>query len=358
MSKNDNLEGRQFDATAVNLVAVYDKVLQITRGEIPLPEVVELFPTNYCNFACPFCRCGKYHGDRSQYLDFAALSNLLDELSQKGVKTLEMGGGGEPLEHPRIEEILTRLAKEGFRLGLITNGYVLTEKRELLDLLLQCADWVRFSVDAITNDVYRSVHGRRGLSYSTLKEIMVEMVQGVNAKPQMDQRPKIGMKLIVQQPNEGQILQAVDEALEMGVHYLQFKWLEEHPWSIPLERRPQLADNLERKVAEVPQERLTIDLLLGYGGPSVQGRCIMSVLHPLIDWDGNIYMCAFFHHRKQSHSIGNITQSQFFQCWGSEHHREQIKGVDPKQCVANCPLLRYNPIIEFIQKEAFRFHYI
>ncbi|MBF0345911.1 MAG: radical SAM protein [Nitrospirae bacterium] len=188
-----------------------------------------MFLTNYCNFACPYCRCGKYHGDRSQYMDFAALSNLLDELSQRGIKTLEMGGGGEPLEHPRIEEILTRLAKDGFRLGLITNGYVLTEKLALIDLLLQCADWVRFSVDATTNDVYRSVHGRPSLSYLTLKEIMVKMVQSVNAKPQMDQRPKIGMKLIVQQPNENQIHQAIDEALEIGVHYLQFKWLSESP---------------------------------------------------------------------------------------------------------------------------------
>lgn len=358
MSKSDNLEGRQLDATAVNLVAVYGKVQQIIRGEIPLPEVVELFPTNYCNFACPFCRCGKYHGDRSQYLDFAALSNLLDELLQKGIKTLEMGGGGEPLEHPRIKEVLARLAQERFHLGLITNGYVLTEKGELLDLLLQCADWVRFSVDAITDDVYRTVHGRPGLSYFALKEIMVEMLKKVDVKPQMDQRPKIGMKLIVQQPNESQILQAIDEALEIGVHYLQFKWLEEHPWSIPLERRPQLVDDLKRKVADVPQERLTVDLLPGYGGPRMQGRCIMSVLHPLIDWDGSIYMCAFFHHRKQSHSIGNIMHSQFFQCWGSEHHREQIKGVNPNQCVPNCPLLRYNPVIEFIRKEAFRFHYI
>jgi radical SAM protein with 4Fe4S-binding SPASM domain len=358
MTNSDNFERRRLDPTAVNLVAVYDKVLQIIQGEIPLPEVVELFLTNYCSFACPFCRCAKYHGDRSEYMEFGVLSNLLDELSQKGVKTIEMGGGGEPLEHPKIKEIITRLAKDGFRLGLITNGYVLTEKRELMDLLLQCADWVRFSVDSVTNDVYPLVHGRHDLSYSALKEIMAEMVRGVNAKPQMDQRPRIGMKLIVQQPNESQILQAVDEALEIGVHYLQFKWLEEHPWSIPMERRGELVDNLEKKIAEVAQERLTIDLLLGYGGPRMQGRCMMSVLHPLIDWDGNIYMCAFFHHRKQSHSIGNITQSQFFQCWDAKHHREQMKGIDSNQCAPNCPLLRYNPVIEFIKEEHFRFHYI
>lgn len=358
MAQIDNTESRYLDATAANLIAVHEKVLQIVRGEIPLPEVVELFLTNYCTFACPFCRCAKYRGDRSEYLDIAVVIELLNELLDKGVKTIEFGGGGEPLEHPQISNIFERLKEQGFRAGLITNGYVLTQRREVVDLLLQCGDWVRFSVDAISDDVYRTVHGRNNLSYQTLRETMAEMAQSVRAKTGIDQRPKIGMKLIVQQPNEHQVLAAIDEALEIGVHYLQFKWLEEHPWSVPLERRPRLIEQINKRVADLAQESLTVDLLLGYGGQKMQGRCIMNVLHPVIDWDGTIYICAFFHHRKQSHSIGNIINSRFFDCWGALHQRQQISKIDQNQCVPNCPLLRYNPVIRFIQQEGFRFRYI
>lgn len=316
-TQGSNMADRHLDATAANLIVVHDKVLQILRGEIPLPEVVELFLTNYCMFACPFCRCAKYHGDKSRYLDFDILTQLLNELLDKGVKILELGGGGEPLEHPRIRDIFKRFIDQQFRVGVITNGYVMTKRPELADLLIQCADWVRFSIDAITDDVYRIVHGRDNLSYRSLRETIAQMAQKVRTQTVIDQRPKIGMKMIVQQPNEHQVLAAVDEAINLQVHYLQFKWLEEHPWSVPHERRPNLIERLNRRVSELCQESLIVDLLPGYGGERMQGQCVMSVLHPLVDWDGAIYICAFFHHRKQFHSIGNITNSRFFDCWGS-----------------------------------------
>ena len=353
-----NTANRYLDATAANLIAVQDKVLRILKGEIPDPEVVELFITNYCSFACPYCRCAKYHGNRSEFLDFTVLARLLDDLTKRGVKTIELGGGGEPLEHPVITDIFERFVKNEFRVGLITNGYVLIGREDLTDLLLGCADWVRFSLDAIANDTFRIVHGRHDLSYEELSQTISCLVARVRAKPDLEQRPKIGIKLIVQKPNEHQILDAVDEALRLGVHYLQFKWLEGHPWSLDPERRKPLVDRLEERVAALPAGSLTVDLLPGYGGPKAEGRCVMSVLHPLIDWDGTIYVCAFFHHRKISHSIGSLAAKGFFDLWGSEHHREQIDGVDPYQCVPNCPLLRYNPVIDFIREESFRFRYI
>jgi len=269
-----------------------------------------------------------------------------------------LGGGGKPLEHPMIAEIFERFKQQGFHVGLITNGYMLTQQRQLIDLLLDCADWVRISLDGVTDDVYQRVHGRRDVSYRVLRETLAEMVRRVKGKPGIDQRPKIGIKLIVQRPNQHQMLDAVDEALGMGVHYLQFKWLEQHPWSIRPEDRPAMAEGLRTRLEEVPRESLIVDVLPGYGGPKVQDRCLMSVLHPLVDWDGTIYLCAFFHHRKDSHSIGNITNSNFFDCLGSPVHKERIHLVDPQQCVANCPLLRYNPVIKFILAEGFRFRYI
>lgn len=358
IEKNSNGLGRYLDATAANLIAAHKKVLQIMEGETPIPEVVEIFLTNYCKFACPFCRCAKHHGNKSQYFDYDALARLLDEFQEKGVRTIELGGGGEPLEHPMISDILRRFIRGRFRIGVITNGYVITQQPDLSELFLQCADWVRFSSDAITDDVYRIVHGRESLSYTALREAIKEMVRMVRTQPEITQRPKIGLKLVVQQPNEHQILAAVDEAISLGVNYLQFKWLESHQWSIPFERRNALVERLNDKVAQLSGELLTVDLLPGYGGQSREGRCMMSVLHPLIDWDGVIYICAFFHHRKESHAIGDIKKGKFFDCWGSPHHRERIGNVDPTQCVPNCPLLRYNSIIKFIREESFRFRYI
>jgi radical SAM protein with 4Fe4S-binding SPASM domain len=349
---------RLLEANAANLIAVYPKVLQILNGELPLPEVVELFLSNYCGFACPHCRCAEQRGPASEFMEFQLLNRLLDELSAEGVKTIELGGGGEPLDHPQIGEILRAFSERGVRVGLITNGYRFTHEPELIHSVMECADWVRFSLDAVSDETYRIVHGRSDLSYAALRRVLANISARRRAKSGVDPRPKIGVKLIVQQPNEQELLKAVDEAVELGVDYLQFKWLEGHARSIPLRRRARLARDLRRRIDGLPANSIFVDVLPGYGSPQVYDRCLMSVLHPVVDWDGTIYLCAFFHQRRQQHAIGNISRARFFECWGSEVHRERIRDVNPEQCVANCPLLRYSPVIDFIRREAFRFHYV
>lgn len=350
--------GRSLEAIAANLIAVYEKVREVADGGIPVPEVVELFLTNFCNFACPHCRCSRYHGDRSQYLSSGSVAGLLDEFADKGIRTIELGGGGEPLDHPQVEQILSWFSLRSFRIGLITNGYQLVQRPNLIEPLLQCADWVRLSVDGISDDVYRMVHGRRDVSYSRLRETMVELVQRAQEGYQASRRPRIGMKLLVQNPNKHQLVNAVDEALAIGVDYLQFKWLEQHRRSVVREERAALAAELRTRLETVPEEALLVDMLSGYEATPVRERCVMSVLHPVIDWDGTVYLCAFFHHRKDRHAIGNVADGGFFSIWGSAAHRQRIDAVDSTECVANCPMLRYNAVAKFILREGFRFRYI
>jgi len=349
---------RQLDANAANLILVSDKVRQIAEGQIPVPEVVELFLTNYCNFACPFCRCAKYHGDTNQFMNFDTLMRLLEELAEHGVKRIELGGGGEPLEHPMIQQVVEQFRDRGFRFGLITNGWRLTERPELIEPITDCADWIRFSVDGFSDDVYRAVHGRPYVSYQALRATIAKLVGLVKGLSGTMAVPKVGIKLILQRPNKHQLITAVDEAVALGVDYLQFKWLENHQWSIPSEERPESCTALGARLEQVSDDSLIVDVLPGYEARLVRERCVMSLLHPLIDWDGTIYFCAFFHHRKDTHSIGNITAQRFFDCWNSQWHRDRRKCIEPAQCVANCPMLRYNPVMKFIVKERFRFPYI
>jgi len=352
-----NVTNRDLDPSAANLIAVSDKVLQVARGEIPLPEVVELWWTNYCDFACPHCRCARFHGRHDEHLSYPVLEHLLAELSERGVKRLEISGGGEPLQHPQALQLFERLIARGFRAGLITNGHAFVDNPALTDAVVACCDWVRISLDAISDDVFRTVHGRPNLDYRALRTAIKGLADRARSGTASDQRPHVGVKFIIQRPNQHQMVAAVDEAVELGAHYVQFKFLEDHPWSVP-QGRERLREQILARVRRHPPGTLDVDILPGFGGERTNGRCTMSVLHPMIDWDGEIYLCAFFSHRRTSHSVGNIARQRFFDCWGSPHHRAQLQGVDPHQCVPNCPLLRYNPVIQFILREKFRFHYI
>jgi len=90
-SNTRNLDLRQLDATAVSLIAAHEKVRQIHQGQIPLPEVVELFISNHCTFACPHCRCAPYHGEL-----LGITRNQSHYVAQKMLKAGEFKMAGKP----------------------------------------------------------------------------------------------------------------------------------------------------------------------------------------------------------------------------------------------------------------------
>jgi radical SAM protein with 4Fe4S-binding SPASM domain len=89
--------------------------------------------TQRCNLACLHCGsdCGRSPDD-SGSLTTAEWTALADRLAARFPKRRELMcviTGGEPLCHPDLAAILGRIAGHGFPIGLVTNGYALTERR-------------------------------------------------------------------------------------------------------------------------------------------------------------------------------------------------------------------------------------
>ena len=351
---------RTFDATAVNVISVYPKVQQILSGNIPPPEVAEFFITNYCSFRCHHCRCADTHEGAYSYIQPSLFKKIIDDLSLAGCKYIEFGGGGEPLEHPDILTLLQYIRGKNMRCGIITNGYALIDNEALVDEILFIADWIRISMDAVSNETFRAVHGRDDLSYDKLKYSLKSLAKKASCINDTIIRTRLGIKIIIQQLNQYELENSLDEALEIKADYLQFKWLENHFFAVPKEKRKQINECI-RVLKAKGERKITIDFLPGYGGDdnsTIDQPCLLSVLHPLIDWDCNVYICAFFHHRKNNHCLGNLAKQTFEEIWNNPEHKKRIESVDRHQCVPNCPLKRYNPIVDFIKQEGYRFHYI
>jgi MoaA/NifB/PqqE/SkfB family radical SAM enzyme len=111
------------------------------RNGHPRPVMFLVSPTNRCQLACEFCLYGER--DRREELSLDALVRFADESLAIGVKTWELTGGGEPLLHPHINELMSELHDRGFSVGLMTNGIA-------LDFLThpEFFKWIRISLHA------------------------------------------------------------------------------------------------------------------------------------------------------------------------------------------------------------------
>jgi MoaA/NifB/PqqE/SkfB family radical SAM enzyme len=190
------MDVKNFDSTAINPFAVYSKVQEALEGKIPNPSVVEFFITNFCSFKCPHCRCAQFHENSASYMGLDFIRRILDEIKAMGCNIIEFGGGGEPLEHPRILEIFDMLKERNMRCGIITNGYSLINNHKLANAILEVTDWIRISLDAVTNKTYRLVHGRKDLSYDALKLALKNLSNQASKNQSPVLRTRLGIKIM------------------------------------------------------------------------------------------------------------------------------------------------------------------
>ena len=74
----------------------------------------------------------------------------MDKLAELGTSVITISGG-EPLLHPELDGIISRIRKRGMIAGLITNGYLLTAER-IQRLNRAGLEWLQISIDNVTPD--------------------------------------------------------------------------------------------------------------------------------------------------------------------------------------------------------------
>lgn len=104
------------------------------------PLNLDIHVTNRCNLRCPFCpRTWKDlggHYDEYGLMSMELYKRIIDEGVPHGIKAIQLTADGEPLLHPKLEEMIA-YAREAGVIDIIvhTSAASLTEKRsrKLLD---------------------------------------------------------------------------------------------------------------------------------------------------------------------------------------------------------------------------------
>ena len=97
-------------------------------------------PESACNLSCPYCSVrGREVGLR---LDLSVVKSYITSLLGRGLRSVILTGGGEPLLYPHINELVLWLHTQGLFVGLITNG---TQSDRMSNWSL--LSWVRVSLN-------------------------------------------------------------------------------------------------------------------------------------------------------------------------------------------------------------------
>ena len=220
--------------THLKTLVEWGRDLKNKKGVITAPSLpvisINLDLTTGCDHACGHC-VDDLVINSGKKLAFEEVKQSIDTLHKQGLRSVILIGGGEPTLYPQFGEVVAYLKERKIQVGIVSNGGH-GEKIIAIADLLQKGDWVRFSIDAATNDTYQQIHWKQSLrkpthtlekvwayaSEITKKNPTIEM--GYSYVIVWDGLEYHGRKLL---DNIDEIPSAAKKAREHGFTYLSLK---------------------------------------------------------------------------------------------------------------------------------------
>jgi len=338
------------------IVANSDRVLSFLRGENPAPVLVEIDPSNACNHGCYFCISSYIHLPESKHLETfdrsimpkKVLLDLCQELIDMKVRAINWTGGGEPTINPAFKEALELIGTSDIKMGIFTNGTLL-DKWDLFDTLVDNMTWVRFSIDAGTEETYNSVRrAKDGQDWSRMLKNLTTLIETNQRK---SNKIDIGVGFVITPDTYKEIVDFARVFVEYDVDYCQFK-----PEIVNREREDGVQREQEFWYKEVDPLLEEAKGILGSKfqingyklsdleqDPELYGRtykkCLGSQVQPCVGADGHVYVCTN-HRGYKEYSYGSLIDSSFSEIWGDVLKRQEVmRQIEEVECFAKCTQL-------------------
>lgn len=191
----------------------------IGYNERVAPIYIRIKPTNYCNHKCYYCSYADSAlglRDAVNYQDqipWKKMQEIIEDISEMGVKAVTFSGGGEPLVYPYIVDTMKGILNAGIDLSIITNGQLL--KGERAEVLAN-AKWVRISFDSANAETYSKT---RQLPLKAFEEVCENIRNFARIK---NSRCELGVNFVINHENAGQVYDMAKMVKELGVNHIKY----------------------------------------------------------------------------------------------------------------------------------------
>jgi len=337
-----------------------EKMESFLTEKITAPLYVRIKPINLCNHGCFFCAYStgfrvkdggemehvktEMHEDmkESDLIPTDKMFEILDDLSAIGVKAITYSGGGEPLMHKDIVQIMRKTLDLDIDLSIITNGQNLVKDRAET---LKHAKWVRVSIDYTNPAQFKQF---RNVSEKGFDSVISNISKFAKLK---NKDCDLGVNFIVHKDNYSNLFDIARILKNSGVENVRFS-----PMFVP-----EFYEYHRGIKATVEEELLKIGSLCddsfkvnstykvdSEGQHSIfrsYKRCYAMQIVPVIGADLKVYTCHNKAYDKNG-CIGNIKDKKFSELWDSPETHKFMKAFNPKlKCMHECTADNKNIIL-------------
>ena len=304
--------------------------------------------TEVCNLACPGCISEDLVSNATSF-SRARLLELGRELYDFGVKAVILIGGGEPLAHPAVGELIKFFGTHDINIGITTNGFFIPR---YLEEIAEYANWTRISMDAATSETFFRLRPSKD-GKSKFNEIVSAMKDLAKIK-----KGKLGFSYLIRTEADGfgitsninEIYDAAALARNIGCDYFEVKPSYEYSGGIAhalvkhSPARMQEAKKEIERLGELETDNFRIITAINLNDSlncveTPQNKdynfCPAAYLRTLICPSG-VYVCPYWR-GKANFRVGDAKKDSIQDIWKSERRQKVMAELNPaKKCNFHC----------------------
>ncbi|MFH1358677.1 MAG: radical SAM protein [archaeon] len=332
--------------SSYKLMKHLDSLLKWKETGNTFPHAIDFTLTNKCNNKCPLCFDTGIGADNTT-LNLDLAKNIILQFKEVGIKTIVLGGGGDPICHPNLAEILRFINDNNIECAISTNGYGMSD--DLIDAIVNCCSFMRISLDADGPDIYKKTHG---MGEEVFKEVVDNVRKLVLAKKQNKSEILIGICYLVGPHTIKGVYNATKLAKELSVDNIRirpfYNWgnmqkpQDEELDSImeELKRCVQLSD--ENFLVSATTNRF--ELLSEKKACETYKECNVHHFYTVVSPNAKVYPCYVLKN-KEEFCYGDLSKQSFKEIWASEQRKKAYERINLKDCQKHC---RFEKINEFL----------
>lgn len=291
------------------------RVFRLSRVT-PLPAMLDIEPTNYCNFRCPHCQVTHWTKPRV-LLDMPNLMKVLDQFPN--LIRVKLQGMGEPLLNKELLPMLSAIEAKGIETEIVTNGSVMTDV--ICDALLGLNTEIHFSIDGATEEVFQTI--RVGSSFRKVVDNIRKISERRTNKKQV-----FAARAVVTKQNAHELADIVRLVADLKLDRLTLQlvltsWgkasMEERNAPKRVEETLELTEELAKARAEAERFALPLEIKTE-DKYTREHKCRWPWKSAYIASNGDVIPCCILADA-DTVKMGNVFEEEFATIWNSEKYR-------------------------------------